>query len=72
MRSYRDPNTTDASFGPQVMFYKAPPTGQVNLSPYAGLQFFGEVNIDKASRALTVDLKDIEGASVFQQVLKAE
>jgi len=66
------PNTTDATFGPQVVFYKAPPAGQVNLSPYAGLQFFGEVNIDKASRAMTVDLKDIGGTSVFQKVLSAE
>jgi alkaline phosphatase D len=55
-----------------VVFSKAPPTGQVNLSPYAGLQFFGEVNIDKKSRALTVDLKDINGTSVFSKTLPAE
>ncbi len=66
------PNTTDATFGPQVVFSKAPPAGQVNLSPYAGLQFFGEVNIDKKSRALTVDMKDINGASVFSKTLPAE
>jgi alkaline phosphatase D len=66
------PNTTDATFGPQVVFAKAPPAGQVNLSPYAGLQFFGEVNIDKKSRAMTVDLKDIDGAVVFSKTLPAE
>jgi alkaline phosphatase D len=66
------PNSTDATFGPQVVFSKAPPTGQVNLSPYAGLQFFGEVNIDKKSRALTVDLKDINGTTVFSKTLPAE
>lgn len=66
------PNTTDATFGPQVVFAKAAPAGQVNLSPYAGLQFFGEVNIDKGSRALTVDLKDISGAPVFSKTLPAE
>ena len=66
------PNTTDATFGPQVVFYKAPPAGQANLSPYAGLQFFGEVNIDKGTHALTVDLKDINGTSVFNQILNAE
>jgi alkaline phosphatase D len=66
------PNTTDATFGPQVLFSKVPPTGQVNLSPYAGLQFFGEVNIDKKSRALTVDMKDINGTSVFSKTLTAE
>lgn len=66
------PNTTDATFGPQVVFSKAPPAGQVNLSPYAGLQFFGEINIDKKSRDLTVDLKDINGISVFSKTLNAE
>ncbi|MDP3903424.1 MAG: alkaline phosphatase D family protein [Methylococcaceae bacterium] len=66
------PNSTDATFGPQVVFTKAPPAGQVNLSPYAGLQFFGEVNIDKRSRAMTVDLKDIDGATVFSKTLPAE
>ena len=29
---------------------KAPPPGQSNLSPYSGLQFFGEVNIDGQGR----------------------
>ncbi|MDO9103728.1 MAG: alkaline phosphatase D family protein [Methylovulum sp.] len=66
------PNTTDGTFGPQVVFYKAPPAGQSNLSPYAGLQFFGEVNIDKASQAMTVDLKDINGDAVFSKTLSAE
>ena len=66
------PNSTDGTFGPQVVFSKAPPAGQVNLSPFAGLQFFGEVNIDKNSQALTVDLKDINGTSVFSKTLPAE
>lgn len=66
------PNTTDATFGPQVVFAKAPPAGQVNLSPYAGLQFFGEVNIDQQTKAMTVALKDLYGATVFSQVLKAK
>ena len=65
------PNTLDATFGPQVVFFKAPPPGQVNLSPYAGLQFFGEVNIDARSGDLTVDLRDLAGASVFSKTLAA-
>lgn len=64
------PNTLDNTFGPQVVFSKAPPAGQVNLSPYAGLQFFGEVNIDAGSAELTVDLRDIGGVSVFSKTLK--
>ena len=63
------PNTLDATFGPQVVFQKAPPAGQSNLSPYAGLQFFGKVNIDARSAALTVDLRDLAGASVFSRTL---
>jgi alkaline phosphatase D len=63
------PNALDGSFGPQVVFAKAPPPGQVNLSPYAGLQFFGEVNIDGRHGGLTVDLRDLGGASVFSKTL---
>jgi alkaline phosphatase D len=63
------PNSTDGTFGPQVVFNKAPTPGQVNLSPYAGLQFFGEVNIDRKTKAMKVDLKDIEGDVVFSQTL---
>jgi alkaline phosphatase D len=63
------PNTTDGTFGPQVVFSKAPLAGQANLSPYAGLQFFGEVNIDRDTKAMTVDLKDIAGTTVFSKTL---
>jgi alkaline phosphatase D len=66
------PNTTDGTFGPRVVFYKAPPAGQANLSPYAGLQFFGEVNIDSRTKAMRVDLKDINGDVVFSKMLLAE
>jgi alkaline phosphatase D len=66
------PNTTDGTFGPQVEFVKAPPAGQVNLSPFAGLQFFGDVNIDNTTKAMTVDLKDLYGTSVFSKTLNAQ
>lgn len=66
------PNSTDGTFGPQVEFVKAPPAGQVNLSPFAGLQFFGEVNIDRKTQAMTVDLKDLYGVSVYAKTLAAE
>ena len=53
------------------MFFKAPPPGQANLSPYSGLQFFGEVNIDAVRAAImTVDLRDINGVSVFSKTLQ--
>ena len=51
------------------MFSKAPPAGQANLSPYSGLQFFGEVNISAQGGDMTVDLRDINGVSVFSRTL---
>jgi alkaline phosphatase D len=59
------PNPLDATFGPQVVFQKAPPPGQFNLPPSAGLQFFGQVDIDGASEVMTVRLKDLEGMTLF-------
>jgi len=63
------PNALDATFGPQVVFQKAPP--HPNASPLAGFQFFGEVNIDPDSLALSVDLRDLDGRSVFAKTLAA-
>ena len=63
------PNELDNTFGPEVKFVKAPPAGQVNLPPTAGLQFFGEVQIDGKSAALTVHLRDISGASLWNVTL---
>jgi alkaline phosphatase D len=39
------------------------------VAPYSGLQFFGEVNIDAYSAVMTVDLRDINGGSVFTRKL---
>jgi alkaline phosphatase D len=62
------PNVLDGTFGPQLVFSKTPPAGQANLSPYSGLQFFGEVNIHSGAD-MTVDLRDINGVSVFRKTL---
>ncbi len=64
------PNTLDGTFGPQVVFVKAPPPGQANLSPLSGLQFFGEVNIQSHNGDMTIDLRDLSGASVFSKTLQ--
>jgi len=66
------PNSTDGTFGPEVVFQMAPPAGQANLSPYAGLQFFGEVTIDKHTKEMTVALKNIDGDIVFNKTLDAD
>jgi len=63
------PNELDNTFGPELKFVKAPPSGQVNLPPSAGLQFFGEVQIDGKSGSLTVHLRDIAGASLWNTTL---
>ena len=52
------------------MFSKAPPAGQANLSPYSGLQFFGEVDVDAQGGDLTVNLRDIDGLSVYRKTLQ--
>ncbi|MBL7501723.1 alkaline phosphatase D family protein [Frankia sp. CNm7] len=65
------PNTLESTFGPEAVFVKAPPAGQVNLSPKSGLQFFGRIAIDGSSRALTVELVDLAGTVVWSKRLPA-
>jgi len=64
------PNALDGTFGPQVVFFKALPPGRSNLSPFSGLQFFGEVNIAAQTADMTVDFRDINGVSVFSRTLQ--
>ena len=66
------PNELDNTFGPELRFIKAPPPGQANLPPSAGLQFFGEVQIDAHTAALTVHLRDLTGASLWSTTLTPE
>jgi alkaline phosphatase D len=61
------PNKPDATFGMQVVFQKAP--SEVNAPPTSGLQFFGQVDIDAKTRAMTVTLKDLSGAALYSKVL---
>ncbi len=62
------PLDMDNTFGPQVVFSKGAPPGQV-LSPLAGLQFFGQLDVDARSQALTVQLKDASGNAIYRQTL---
>jgi alkaline phosphatase D len=61
------PGSLENTFGPQAIFYKAPPKGQSGLAPSAGLQFFGEVEIEGRSGQMTVRLRDLSGATLFTQ-----
>jgi alkaline phosphatase D len=62
------PEPLDKTFGPEVVFEKAPPVQ--NASPFAGFQFFGEVNIDGQTGEMSVVLRDLDGVSVFEQKLQ--
>lgn len=65
------PGTLDPTFGPEVVFQKHPPKGQANLGPLQEMEFFGEVEVDAKTRALTVTLRDLKGTALFAQKLEA-
>lgn len=62
------PNPLDDTFGHEVVFQKAPPAQ--NTSPFAGYQFFGEVQIDAQSGEMTVQLRDLDSIVVFEKKLQ--
>ena len=64
------PNTLENTFGPQLVFQKAPPVA--NTPPNGGYQFFGQVDIDHQSKDLTVALKDSDGVTVFSKRLNPQ
>ncbi|MCJ2011320.1 alkaline phosphatase D family protein [Methylobacterium sp. J-076] len=63
------PNALDNTFGPQLRYVKAPPAGQVNVSPAAGLQFFGHVAVDGRTEQMTVTLKDAADTDLWHVTL---
>ncbi|WP_428000644.1 alkaline phosphatase D family protein [Acidovorax sp.] len=63
------PLPMDNTFGPQVVFSKGAELGQT-LSPLAGLQFFGQLDVDAQSRTLSVQLKDASGTAIYRQTLQ--
>ncbi|MFC7474592.1 alkaline phosphatase D family protein [Dankookia sp. GCM10030260] len=65
------PNAPDDTFGLEVVWQKAP-DGRVNVSPVEGGQFFGEAAIDGRSGALTVMLKDLTNAVLWQRSFEPE
>lgn len=64
------PNDLDMTFGPELKYVKAPEGGQQNLSPAAGLQFFGHVAIAADTRVMTVTLRDAADASLWSTQLE--
>jgi alkaline phosphatase D len=65
------PNDLDNTFGPQLMYVKAPTKEQgQNLSPAAGMQFFGHVAIDGATGVMAVTLKDMDDRALWSTRLE--
>jgi alkaline phosphatase D len=63
------PNELDNTFGPRVLYQRVPPAGQVNLPPSAGMQFFGQVQIDGHTQQMTVTLRDVAGTALYTKTL---
>ncbi len=61
------PNTLDGTFGPEAVFFEAPPVG--NASPMEGFQYVGEVAIDGETTELTVRLIGIDGGTRWSTTL---
>ena len=57
----------DNTFGPQVVYVKAPSTNQ---PPSEGFQFFGHVAIDGATHVMTVTLKDRDDRALWSTTLE--
>jgi len=62
------PNSLDNTFGPQVMFQKAP-DGRINVSPTEGGQFYGLAKIDAKTGAFKAQIKDLNGAVLYEKLL---
>ncbi len=64
------PNTLDKTFGPELVYVKAPSKEQgVNLPPTEGMQFFGHVGIDGTTQQMTVTLKDWDDKALWAKTL---
>ena len=59
------PNKLDATFGPEVKFLGIPPGMKGNRPPSDGFQFFGLMRVDPRTRALTVELRDLAGKTLY-------
>ena len=66
------PGVIDRTFGPEVRFNGTPANLAPNRPPDAGFQFFGVLEIEAASQALTVSLVNTAGQRIFTQRLEGE
>ena len=66
------PAPLDPTFGPAVRFLGIPEGMKPNRPPSEGLQFFGTLDIDHRSRALTAKLHDVAGRVLYSVELPAD
>jgi alkaline phosphatase D len=66
------PGQPDDTFGIEVVYAKAPPKGEANLPPSAGMQFFGDISVSAKTRVLNVTLRDLYGNALFSKELQPE
>jgi alkaline phosphatase D len=59
------PSVLDPTFGPEVRFTGIPPGMKPNRPPSDGFQFFGLITADPQTRALTVQLRDLAGKTLY-------
>ncbi|HVD91514.1 MAG TPA: alkaline phosphatase D family protein [Vicinamibacterales bacterium] len=65
------PNTLDPTFGPEAKFVGIPPGMKPNRPPSEGFQFFGTLRASAKTRALTVQLHDLSGKTLYSVELPA-
>jgi alkaline phosphatase D len=63
------PSPMDKTFGPEVKFTGTSAATKPNRPPSDGLQFFGTMTIDAQTRAMTVKLRDLSGATLYSVAL---
>jgi alkaline phosphatase D len=66
------PNTLDRTFGPEVRFTTARPGVRSNRPPDEGHQYFGALDIDPKTRALTAALHNRAGQRLWSVELAAD
>lgn len=65
------PGPIDRTFGPEVRFTGTPANLAPNRPPDAGLQFFGQLDLDPHSGILTASLVNTAGERIFSQPIEA-
>jgi alkaline phosphatase D len=66
------PNPLDDTFGPEVRYSSVKPGSPPNQPPSAGLQYFGFVTIAAATGVMTVELRNLEGKTLYAAVLEPD